>query len=183
VAYSAAGRQHTTFTGPDLVPVLHRHEVLTHHKGKRLLRRGYLVADPEVLRLIEQNEEVRRNWPPHLSGAKPSPLHQRMSRWHTQAGCALHAMQRCIRYTSLLACHDLSGPTSHHRLPQIAKTAFPKFKPMLVPPAPWRSANTGAHLTMRSFVMRMGEQQANRRLLEAADRDMAVGKLGASQVL
>jgi DNA-directed RNA polymerase N-terminal len=66
--------------------------------------------------------------------------------------------------------------------PQVAKTAFPKFKPMLVPPAPWRSANTGAHLTMRSFVMRMGEQQANRRLLEAADREMAEGKLGASQV-
>jgi hypothetical protein len=36
-----------------------RHEVLNHHKGQRLLRRGYLVADPEVLRLIEQNEEVR----------------------------------------------------------------------------------------------------------------------------
>lgn len=53
---------------------------------------------------------------------------------------------------------------------------------MLVPPAPWRSANTGAHLTMRSFVMRTGEQLANRRLLEATDRDMADGKPGASQV-
>ena len=69
------------------------------------------------------------------------------------------------------------------RMLQVAKTAFPKFKPMLVPPAPWRSANTGAHLTMRSFVMRMGEQQANRRLLEAADREMAEGKPGASQVI
>ena len=75
-----------------------------------------------------------------------------------------------------------SGTSWHRSLLQIAKTAFPKFKPMLVPPAPWRSANTGAHLTMRSFVMRMGEQQANRRLLEAADRDMAEGKPGASQV-
>ena len=43
------------------VCVHHSHEVLNHHKGQRLLRRGYLVADPEVLRLIEQNEEVRRD--------------------------------------------------------------------------------------------------------------------------
>lgn len=74
---------------------------------------------------------------------------------------------------------ELMGPATL----QIAKTAFPKFKPMLVPPAPWRSANTGAHLTMRSFVMRTREQQANRKLLEAADREMAEGKPGASQVM
>ena len=35
--------------------------MLHHKQGQRLLRRGYLVADPEVLRLIEQNEEVRRD--------------------------------------------------------------------------------------------------------------------------
>lgn len=98
-----------------------RHQLLRERKGKHMHQRGYLVADPEVLRLIEENEEI-------------------------------------------------------------AKTAFPKFKPMLVPPAPWRSASTGAHLTMRSFVMRTREQQANRKLLEAADREMAEGKPGASQV-
>ncbi len=54
---------------------------------------------------------------------------------------------------------------------------------MLVEPVPWRNASTGAHLTVRSFVMRTREQQANRKLLEEADRDMVAGRgPGASQV-
>ena len=44
----------------DLILRCCRHEVLHHKQGQRLLRRGYLVADPKVLRLIEANEEVRR---------------------------------------------------------------------------------------------------------------------------
>lgn len=35
-----------------------RHQLLRERKGKFMHQRGYLVADPEVLRLIEENEEV-----------------------------------------------------------------------------------------------------------------------------
>ena len=65
---------------------------------------------------------------------------------------------------------------------QMAKTAFPKFKPMLVPPVPWRKADLGAHLTVRAAVMRTREQRANMRLLGEADRRAASGGLGCQQV-
>lgn len=54
-------RRTFALTGDDAALCGCRHEVLHHKQGQRLLRRGYLVADPEVLRLIEQNEEVRRD--------------------------------------------------------------------------------------------------------------------------
>lgn len=39
--------------------MLRRHQVVYERKGQHVHQRGYLVADSEVLRLIEQNEEVR----------------------------------------------------------------------------------------------------------------------------
>ena len=73
--------------------------MLHHKQGQRLLRRGYLVADPEVLRLIEQNEEVRRD-----ANALPCQIGQR---WSVSMGIFhRHTMQSlpvlaacCVQHT------------------------------------------------------------------------------------
>ena len=56
---------------------------------------------------------------------------------------------------------------------QIASTMLNKYKPMLVPPRPWRSASRGGHLTLATPVVRLAAGSREQlHSLHAADAEM-----------
>ena len=43
-----------------------------------------------------------------------------------------------------------------------------KYQPMLIPPLPWRSLDSGGHILTRSFIMRVGNNRVHREALASA---------------
>lgn len=97
-------------------------------------------------------------------------------------GIEVRAVKTRLMKFGVIRCHDavlrkLEGSG------ELRFTSTMQYKPMLVPPKPWRSWHNGGHLMLDTAVIRMQNHLENGKLLQAADRVAASGLgLGANKV-
>ena len=61
-------------------------------------------------------------------------------------------------------------------LRQIGDLLMPKYKPMLIPPVPWRAHDSGGHLVTRTSILRMYHRsEAHMHALDAAQERVPHG--------
>lgn len=74
------------------------------------------------------------------------------------------------RRVGVIRAHDEIGRRAMGRSGLLAAAATPDYKPMVVPPLPWRSCSEGGHLVLRSLVVRPPKQPGASMELKAALR-------------
>lgn len=107
-----------------------------------------------------------------MSHLKTHP--EQLPRSSLRLGCCRPPVSQSRVNTGTTVAHMYNNAYMRCRV-QLAFTSLLQYKPMLIPPKPWRSARDGGHLMLSCNVVRTYGHMDTARMLQASDRVAASG--------